>query len=68
MDVIITAPNSLHMLWQIPQYILITAGEIMLSITVLAFAFTELKKYRLARNTQLISVQDSGGLLCLDNL
>ena len=58
MDVIITAPNDLHMLWQLPQYILITAGEIMVSITVLAFAFTEVKnRYFLGKN-HLISIPD----------
>ena len=39
MDVIITAPNSLSMLWQIPQYILITAAQLIfvaLDFTVLA--------------------------------
>jgi hypothetical protein len=41
LDVAITPPNSLHMLWQLPQYVLITAGEIMFSIPTLAFAFTE---------------------------
>ena len=43
MDVIITQPNSLSMLWQLPQYVIITAAEIMLSITVLSFAFAEVK-------------------------
>jgi solute carrier family 15 oligopeptide transporter 1 len=41
MDIIITEPNSLHMLWQVPGYIVITAAEIMFSITTLSFAFTE---------------------------
>ena len=45
MDVIITQPNSLSMLWQLPQYVIITAAEIMLSITVLAFAFAEVKTF-----------------------
>ncbi|XP_014236153.1 peptide transporter family 1 [Trichogramma pretiosum] len=33
--------NSIHMLWLIPQYIIITMGEIMFSITGLEFAFTQ---------------------------
>lgn len=41
MDAIITEPNSLHMLWQMPQYIVITAAEIMFSISTLSFAYTE---------------------------
>ena len=37
----ITNPNSVHILWLIPQYIVITAGEIMFSITGLEFSFTQ---------------------------
>jgi solute carrier family 15 oligopeptide transporter 1 len=50
MDVIITPPNSLHMLWQLPQYVVITAGEIMFSITTLSFAFTEVSFQRAILN------------------
>lgn len=38
---IVTDPNSLHILWMIPQYIIITMGEIMFSVTGLEFAFTQ---------------------------
>lgn len=38
---VITPPNSLHMLWLIPQYFVITASEIMFSITGLEFSFTQ---------------------------
>ncbi|XP_046387929.1 peptide transporter family 1-like isoform X2 [Ischnura elegans] len=37
----ITPPNSIHMLWQMPQYIVMTAGEVMFSITGLQFSFTQ---------------------------
>ncbi|XP_068085121.1 peptide transporter family 1 isoform X2 [Anabrus simplex] len=37
----ITPPNSVHMLWLIPQYIVITMGEVMFSITGLEFSFTQ---------------------------
>ena len=33
--------NAVHMFWLLPQYILLTMGEIMFSITSLAFAFTQ---------------------------
>lgn len=41
MDIVMTAPNTLSMLWQIPQYIIITSGEVMLNVTALSMAFTE---------------------------
>ncbi|OXU26213.1 hypothetical protein TSAR_013684 [Trichomalopsis sarcophagae] len=34
-------PNSVHMFWLLPQYMVITMGEIMFSITGLEFAFTQ---------------------------
>lgn len=37
----ITKPNSLHMAWMMPQYIIITMAEVMFSITGLQFAFTQ---------------------------
>lgn len=37
----VTKPNSVHILWLIPQYVVITAGEIMFSITGLEFSFTQ---------------------------
>ncbi|XP_076385714.1 peptide transporter family 1 isoform X2 [Megachile rotundata] len=39
--VTVTTPNSMHMLWMIPQYVIITMGEIMFSVTGLEFAFTQ---------------------------
>ncbi|KAL5278473.1 SLC15A1.2 family protein [Megaselia abdita] len=38
---ILTEPNNVHMLWQLPQYIVITAGEVMFSVTGLEFSFTQ---------------------------
>ncbi|XP_026679939.1 solute carrier family 15 member 1-like [Diaphorina citri] len=35
------APGLVHMLWLLPQYIIITAAEIMFSITGFEFAFTQ---------------------------
>ncbi|KAL0280096.1 UNVERIFIED_CONTAM: hypothetical protein PYX00_001486 [Menopon gallinae] len=37
----ITEPNSVCILWLIPQYVVITAGEIMFSVTGLEFSFTQ---------------------------
>jgi len=37
----VTEPNSMHMLWLIPQYFVMTMAEVMFSVTGLAFAFTQ---------------------------
>ncbi|XP_043512875.1 peptide transporter family 1 isoform X1 [Frieseomelitta varia] len=37
----VTEPNTMHMLWLIPQYVIITMGEVMFSVTGLEFAFTQ---------------------------
>lgn len=37
----VTPPNKIHMLWLIPQYIIITMGEIMFSITGLEFSYSQ---------------------------
>ncbi|XP_043278431.1 peptide transporter family 1 isoform X2 [Venturia canescens] len=37
----VSEPNSIHILWLIPQYIIITMGEVMFSVTGLEFAFTQ---------------------------
>ncbi|KAL6484882.1 hypothetical protein MHYP_G00069270 [Metynnis hypsauchen] len=34
-------PNNIHIAWQIPQYVLITAGEVMFSITGLEFSYSQ---------------------------
>ncbi|XP_076679863.1 peptide transporter family 1 isoform X2 [Andrena cerasifolii] len=39
--VVVTQSNSLHILWMLPQYIVITVGEVMFSVTGLEFAFTQ---------------------------
>jgi len=37
----LTVPNSIHILWLIPQYFVITVGEIMFSITGLEFSYSQ---------------------------
>lgn len=40
-DVEIAEPNKMHMLWLLPQYIIMTLGEVMYSVTGLAFSYAE---------------------------
>jgi dipeptide/tripeptide permease len=40
---LVTPESSVNMLWLIPQYFVITAGEVMFSITGLEFAFTQVR-------------------------
>lgn len=37
----IAAPNSMHMLWLVPQYVVMTLGEVMYSVTGLAFSYSQ---------------------------
>ncbi|XP_055627524.1 peptide transporter family 1 [Toxorhynchites rutilus septentrionalis] len=39
--IIVTEPNSVNMLWLVPQYVVLTLGEVMYSITGLEFSFTQ---------------------------
>ena len=36
-----TTPNSIHILWQFPQYFIITASEVMFSVTGLEFSYSQ---------------------------
>ena len=38
---VVTTPNTFHMLWLIPQYVVMTAGEVMFSVTGLEFAYSQ---------------------------
>lgn len=35
--------NNVHIAWQIPQYVLITAGEVLFSITGLEFSYSQVR-------------------------
>ena len=48
-DFVLTSENSVHMLWIIPQYFVITAGEIMFSITGLEFSYSQVIQKTIAR-------------------
>ncbi|PRD34848.1 UNVERIFIED_CONTAM: Slc15a2 [Trichonephila clavipes] len=42
MNTLVTVqPNSVHRLWQIPQFIVLTAGEVMFAITGLDFSYSQ---------------------------
>ena len=59
LDFLLTSENSVHMFWIVPQYFVITVGEIMFSITALEFSYSQVKntkKVALASNTSLISI------------
>lgn len=37
----VSAPNSINMMWLLPQYIVLTLGEVMFSITGLSFSYAQ---------------------------
>ncbi|GMT00761.1 hypothetical protein PENTCL1PPCAC_22935, partial [Pristionchus entomophagus] len=59
----VVEPNGMNLLWTIPQYVLITMGEILISVTGLEFAYSQ-------ASTDMKSVLQAMWLLtvCLGNL
>lgn len=41
LDFLLSPENSVHILWLIPQFFVITVGEIMISITALEFSYSQ---------------------------
>jgi dipeptide/tripeptide permease len=37
--------NNVHIAWQIPQYALMTAGEVMFSIPGIEFSYSQVSRY-----------------------
>ena len=55
------SPKSISMLWQIPQYITITAGEVLFSITGLEFAYSQVSVSRVhSRPLPVTALRDRG--------
>mgnify|MGYP001233405395 CR=1 FL=1 len=43
LDFLLSSENSVHILWLIPQFFVITVGEIMISITALEFSYSQVR-------------------------
>lgn len=41
MTVEVTPPNSVNILWLLPQYFVVTVGEVMFSVTGLTFSYSQ---------------------------
>ncbi len=41
MPILVTPTSSVHMLWLVPQYFVMAAAEVMLSVTGLQFSYTQ---------------------------
>ena len=54
----IALENNVQILWLLPQFIIMTAGEIMFSITTMQFSFTQVIKMILVSNKFMLKTQD----------
>lgn len=48
----ITSENEIHIFWLLPQFVIMTAGEIMFSITSLQFSFTQVHDFSVLSKEQ----------------
>jgi len=53
-DFLLVHANTVSVLYQIPQYVLITAGEILFSIPGLSFAYSQARLLQISRNVSKI--------------
>ena len=53
----VTPENSISMFWQLPQYFIMTMGEILFSVSTMEFCYTQVKQYIVQYpNTQLTHI------------
>ena len=63
MNIEVTSPNSVHILWLIPQYFVVTIGEVMFSVTGLTFSFTQVRMNEIEKKVQLFQYLNTFFLL-----
>lgn len=56
----ITEPNSIHIMWMVPQFVVITLGEVMFSVTGLQFSFSQVS-LKHSRKVELPIMYDTRG-------
>ena len=44
MDYVLTTPNTISMLWLLPQYVILTFAEVLVAVTGYQFAYEQVSK------------------------
>ena len=57
----VTPENTLSMFWQLPQYVIMTAGEILFSISTMEFCYTQAPVSMKAVTLSLRFLTNAGG-------